>query len=64
MNLAPRQTAHPHRPAIGRTVIARPPTVRVPIHGTVVEVDGYTVSLMTARRELVAVDIEDCHPHD
>ena len=45
---------------IGARIVALPPTVRRPMTGTVLEIDGYTISIATVEGVIIAVDVEDC----
>jgi hypothetical protein len=64
MNLSRRSSTLPRAAGelLGAHVVARPPTLRQPIEGTVVEVDGYTLAVLCADGVIVAVDVEDCLP--
>jgi hypothetical protein len=65
VNLAARSThAAPDWCAVGVTVHAAAPTCTKPIIGLVTEVDGIVVTLQTSTGMFVAVDVEDCQPHE
>jgi len=62
MNLARRSSTDTHLQdrLLGARVVARPPTIRKSLVGTVIEIDGYTLALRQADGMIVAVDVEDC----
>lgn len=65
MNLPARTTrSAPAWCAVGARVRAVAPTLLAPLHGTVTEIDGVTVTLCTTAGMYVAVDVEDCRRHD
>jgi hypothetical protein len=63
VNLAGRTTTQ--RPAwcqLGRRILATPPTLNRRLLGTVVDIDGFAITIEIDSATYIAVDIEDCQP--